>query len=48
MPLNSHKKSRELAEQEGRIILTISAIKNNQIHNISEAARVYNVPRTTL
>lgn len=48
MPPISHKKSRELAEQEGRIILAISAPKNNQIRNISEAARVYNVPRTTL
>jgi hypothetical protein len=29
MPPNSHKKSRELAEQEGRIHLAISALKNN-------------------
>jgi hypothetical protein len=48
MPLNSHKKSRELAEQEGRTLLAISALKNDQIRTTSEAARVYNVPRTTL
>jgi hypothetical protein len=48
MPPNSHKRSRELAEQEGKILLAISALKNDQIRNISEAARVHNVPFATL
>ena len=41
-------KSRNSFEQEGRILLAISAIKNDEICNIREAARLYNVPRTTL
>jgi hypothetical protein len=48
MPPKSRQTSGNLGEQEGRILLAISALKNNQIRNISEAARVYNVPRTTL
>lgn len=48
MPPNSHKKSRELAEQEGRILLAISALKNDQIRTVAEAARIFNVPRTSL
>jgi len=30
------------------MLLAISALKNNEISNIREAARVYNVPRSTL
>ena len=41
-------KSRNSIEQEGRVLLAISAIKKDEVHNIREAARVYNVPRTTL
>ncbi|KAG2001081.1 hypothetical protein GB937_010526 [Aspergillus fischeri] len=48
MPLKSRRISGNSVEQEGRVLLAISALKNNQIRNISEAARVDNVPRTTL
>lgn len=48
MPPKSRQTSGNLVEQEGRILLAISALKNDQIRNISEAARVYNVPHTTL
>jgi hypothetical protein len=48
MPPKSHQTSGNSMEQEGRILLAISALKNNQIQNISEAAYVYNVPCTTL
>ena len=41
-------KSRNSIEQEGRVLLAISAIKKDEVRNIREAARVYNVPRTTL
>ena len=41
-------KSRNSFEQEGRILLAISAIKNDEICNICEAACLYNVPYTTL
>jgi hypothetical protein len=35
-------------EQEGRILLAISDLKNKRIPNIGQAAKIYNVPRTTL
>jgi hypothetical protein len=48
MPPKARQNSRNSAEQEGRILLAISAIKNKQITQIAKAARVYNVPRSTL
>jgi hypothetical protein len=48
MPPKARQKSRNSAEQEGRIILAISALKKQEICNIREAARVYNISRTTL
>jgi len=48
MPPKSHIKSKNSVEQEGRMLLAISALKNKEISNIREAARVYNVPRSTL
>ncbi|ODM17099.1 hypothetical protein SI65_07498 [Aspergillus cristatus] len=41
-------KSRNSIEQEGRIILAMSALQKKEITNIREAARLYNIPRTTL
>ena len=41
-------KSRNSFEQEGRILLAISTIKNDEICNIHKAAHLYNVPHTTL
>src|SRR6266700_479668 len=48
MPPNRSKKLKRLVNQEGRIDLAISAYKNGQIPSISEAARTFEVPRTTL
>jgi hypothetical protein len=48
MPRKAHTNSKDSIEQEGRIVLAISVLKKNEIRNISEAARVYNIPRTTL
>jgi predicted HTH domain antitoxin len=38
----------KLVEQEGRIELAIQALRNKKIASITKAARVYEVPRTTL
>lgn len=48
MPPKAHQNLRNSSEQEGRILLAISALKRQEICNIAEAARVYNIPRTTL
>ena len=48
MPPIRDKKSRNSVEQEGRILLALSGLKNGKFRNISEAARIYEVPRTTL
>ena len=44
MPISS----RNSIEQEGRILLAISAIKKGDISNIQKASSIYNIPRTTL
>ena len=48
MPPNRPRSSRNSIEQEGRILLTIQAIKNQEISAIHEAARQFDVPHTTL
>lgn len=48
MPPKAHQISKDLMEQEGRVLLAISALKKQEICSIAEAARVYNVLRTTL
>jgi hypothetical protein len=48
MPPIRNKKSRNSIEQEGRILLAHSALKNGEIRSICEAARVFQVPRSTL
>ncbi|ODM17137.1 hypothetical protein SI65_07536 [Aspergillus cristatus] len=48
MPPTRSRSSRNLIEQEGRILLAIQAIKKHEIPSIREAARRFNVPRTTL
>jgi predicted HTH domain antitoxin len=48
MPLKSRQTSGNLVEQEGRIQLAISALKNKEISNIHRAAEIFNVPRSTL
>jgi hypothetical protein len=48
MPPKSHQTSGNLVEQEGRIQLAISTLKNKEISNIHRAAEIFNVPRSTL
>jgi hypothetical protein len=48
MPPKARQNRQKSIEQEGRVQLAISALKKQQISNIREAARVYNIPRTTL
>ncbi|KAF7167176.1 hypothetical protein CNMCM5623_000583 [Aspergillus felis] len=48
MPPKARTNSKNSVEEEGRILLAVSALKKKEILNIREAARVYNVPYTTL
>ena len=48
MPPIRSRSSTNLVEQEGRILLAIQAIKNREITIISEAARRFEVPKSTL
>jgi hypothetical protein len=48
MPPIRNKNSRNSIEQEGKILFAISALKNREISSIREAARVFQVPRSTL
>jgi predicted HTH domain antitoxin len=48
MPLKTRKITRNSAEQEGRILLAISALKKNEISTVTRAAQIFNVPRSTL
>jgi hypothetical protein len=48
MPPIRTQSSRNSIEQEGRVLLAIQAIKNQEITSVREAARCFNVPRTTL
>jgi hypothetical protein len=48
MPPIRGENSRNSVEQEGRILLAISDLKNGNISNIYRASAVYNIPRTTL
>lgn len=42
------KSSKLCVEQEGRIILAISAIKNHEFSSLRKAAEVFNIPESTL
>ena len=44
MPPIRNKTSKNLVEQEGRILLAISDLKNGQILRVAQAARIYNIP----
>jgi DNA invertase Pin-like site-specific DNA recombinase len=48
MPPIRTQSSQKREEQEGRILLAIQAIKNQEIASIQEVATRFNVPRTTL
>ena len=48
MPPIRTQSSQNRTEQEGSILLAIQAIKKQEILSIRDAARQFNVPRTTL
>ncbi|KAJ9298765.1 transcriptional regulator family: Helix-turn-helix [Paecilomyces variotii] len=48
MPPKQPKSSKNCVEQEGRLLLAIQALKENQIPSVRKAASVFNVPRSTL
>lgn len=48
MPPKTRTITRNSAEQEGRILLAISALKKKEISAISRAAQIFNVLRSTL
>ena len=48
MPRKVYKTKQDLVEQEGRLQLALQALNRDQIRSIKEAARVFNVPYTTL
>jgi len=41
-------KSKNSIEQEGRILLAISALQKKEIHYVWQAAHVYMIPESTL
>jgi hypothetical protein len=48
MPPIRNKNQRNSVNQEGRILLAISDLQNQNISNIGQAAKIYNIPHTTL
>jgi hypothetical protein len=48
MPPIRTRSSRNLVEQEGRILLAIQAIKKQEISSIREASRHFEVPFSSL
>ena len=48
MPPIRKKNQKNLEEQEGRILLAISDLKNGRILRVAQAARIYSIPRMTL
>jgi hypothetical protein len=48
MPRIRNKNRKKAEEQEGRILLAISDLKNSRIRSVRQAAQIYNVPRSTL
>ncbi|EED15872.1 conserved hypothetical protein [Talaromyces stipitatus ATCC 10500] len=48
MPPIRNKNKKDLAEQEGQILLAISDLQNGRIFRVAQAARIYSIPRATL
>ena len=48
MPPIRSRSSKDLIEQEGRLLLAIQAIKKQEIRTIAAAARTFNIPCSTL
>ena len=42
------KSSKSRVEQEGRIVLAISALKNNEFSSLRQTAKIFNLPESTL
>lgn len=48
MPPIRSQRSRNSYEREGRLLLAVSAIKEAKVMSIRQAARLYQVPESTL
>jgi hypothetical protein len=48
MPPIRNKNLSNSQEQEGRLLLAISNLQNQKISTIRQAAKIYNIPQTTL
>lgn len=48
MPRTPRTTSQKRSQQEARILLAIAALKKQEIPNVQQIARLYNVPRSTL
>ena len=48
MPPKARQNSKNSVEQEGKILLAISDLKNGKIPSVRAAARVYQIPQPTL
>ena len=48
MPPKVRQISRNSIKKEERLVLTISTLKNKQIHNITKVARYFSILRLTL
>jgi len=48
MPLIRAKSSQKSANQEGKVLLALDDIKNGRIKSIRAAAKLYDIPHTTL
>ena len=48
MPPIRSESSQKLANQEGKILLALSDLQNRRVKSIRAAARLYEIPHTTL
>jgi molybdenum-dependent DNA-binding transcriptional regulator ModE len=48
MPLIRTESSQKSANQEGRILLALNDIKNSRVKSIRAAAKLYDIPYSTL
>jgi predicted HTH domain antitoxin len=48
MPRKTRIIAKNSTEQEGRILLAISALKNKEISSVQRAAEIFDIPRSTL
>jgi hypothetical protein len=48
MPPTRSESSRKSANQEGKVLLAVTDIKNRRIKSIRVVAKLYDIPHTTL